>query len=476
MGGGTGTPTAIDDDARFEPNAASPLPKPPLPAHQVPDLHSVFKSVSADLPGLHASQATIDKLNSTERKILGAAPVTLLLSPSDVLVKNAQGQIDMAASETKLGDVVANFYPGAALGPDQRKSLVTSLKEIAVSPQAENVQMSPGACMVEFNPATGAGSNGISRQITGLPDSYIRPDKLAIMNDLFSKYALAHELGHCKEGTAGNAPQLHTLFVLNASDLMTAEASADNLARVQLNALPSSMMPHKKEELQAILDQRAISGMLVPGTTQGLHENKLLLMTEHATIGPILRPGADPVAALVAPGMANRSIDPFIGGQMLENGIKPQQPEMYQQAVDIKAKNPDQYDAVMHVFGLEATKQSPLLHYAAAKAMLEEGMFAKDSLARLNVEQYVKAMEHNVKPDLLADATGLIEPLRDTLHHMPADEREKLTVTAAKENAEALALLTDPKNRAGLESYFPTEPGKTPNASVPPPGPPPSAN
>jgi len=472
MGGGAGTSSATEqkERERFEPNTAPPPVKTPLPAHQVPDLHNVFKRVSTDLPNLRASQSTIDRLGPAERKILGTAPVTLLVSPSDVLVKNPKGEVDMAASQTKLGDVIANFYPGVALSDDEQKSLINGFREMEVTPQAANVQLGPQACMVQLNPATAMGTNGVTRQITGLPDSYLRPDKLAIMNESFSKYALSHEVGHCEEGANGNLPKQQALFVMYPADALSAEAAADSLARVELNALPSSLMPHKKEALQAILDQRAISGMLNPGETFGLHENKLLLMSDHATIGPLLRPGADPVVALVAPGLANRSIHHFLGEQTLENGIRPDSPKLYKQMMDMKAKEPEKYDMVMHLLGREASKEAPLLHYAVAKAMLEEGMFGKNSLTRLNVEQYVKAMERNVKPDLLADARTLVDPFRDTLRHMPAAEREKLVVTVAKEESEATALMNDPNNRAAPAPHASSPaPDKQPPPQIPPP-------
>jgi hypothetical protein len=470
MGGGaTGTSSASTTEReRYEPNASGPEVKTPLPTRQIPDLHGVFKSVSTDLPGVHASQATIDRLGPVERKILGSAPVTLVLSPADVLVKNEKGQVDMAASQTKLADVIANFYPGTALDEADKKNLINGFKEMEAMPQAANVQLEPQACMVQFNPATGAGANGLSRQITGLPDSYIRPDKLAIMNDLFGKYALSHEVGHCKEGTNGNGPKPNPLYVMQLADMMAGEAAADNLARVALNALPSSMMPHKKEGLQAILDQRAINGMLSPGDTYGLHEEKLLLLNDHATIGLLLRPDANPAAAVVAPGMANRSIHHFLGEQALENGVRPQDPDTYRQLTELKTKEPEKYDVIMHVLGREASRQSPLLHYAAAKAMLEEGVFKKDSLAHLNVEQYVKAMERNIKPDLLADAKTLVEPFRDSVRHMPAAEREKLTVTVAKENAEVIALLKDPENRVKPAPVPSPQPDKLPEPPAPP--------
>lgn len=469
MGGGaTGTSSASTTEReRYEPNASGPDAKTPLAAHAVPDLHGIFKSVSSDLPNLRASDATIKSLGPVERKILGSAPVTLVLSPSDVLVKNEKGEVDMAASQTKLADVLANFYPGKVLDETEKKSLIDGFREMEAMPQAANVQMEPQACMVQFNPATGAGTNGLSRQITGLPDSYLRPEKLAIMNDLFSKYALSHEVGHCKEGANGNGPSANPLYVMQLADLMAGEAAADNLARVALNALPSSMMPHKKEGLQAILDQRAINGMLSPGDTYGLHEEKLLLLNDHATIGLLLRPDANPAAAVVAPGMANRSIHHFLGEQALENGLRPQAPDAYRELTEMKAKDPAQYDIVMHVLGREASKQAPLVHYAVAKAMLEEGVFKKDSLAHLNVEQYVKAMERNVKPDLLADARALVEPFRDAVRHMPAAEREKLVVTAAKENAEALALLKDPENRVKPEPVPSPQPDKLPEPPAP---------
>ena len=99
--------------------------------------------------------------------------------------------------------------------------------------------------------------------------------------------------------------------------------------------------------------------------------------------------------------------------------------------------------------------------------MLEEGIFAKHSLARLNVEQYVRAMERNLKPDLLADAKTFVDPFRDTLRHMPAAEREKLIVTTAKEESEATALLNDPDNRA--KPAPPPAPDKQPPSQIPPP-------
>lgn len=398
------------------------------------DLRDHFTQVAPDLP-VYAAPSAVANLTPVERKLLGTAPVTLLLMSADVLVKKPDGQVDKTASAQKLTDTLKTFYPDYTLNKNNRDQMLETFIEMEKSPQAASFPMSGQVCMVEMNP----GAHGASALSMGLPESYLRPERLELMKKAFRDFTLGHELGHCSDGRAEAMPISADLPALTQT--LSREASADRQSLKSLQALDDKLLPDKKEALQAVLDERAISTML-RASDHYRTGNLDLNVNDHATVALLLRPEASPVTALLAPAMANRSIDTLVGYTDLSEIIR-KQPEARTMLAQM---GPEERREFVTLHGAEQLKSNPLMHYAAAKVLLDSGSFEQGSLARLDVERYVEAIERNLDPSLLEHEKTDIARFETTLKNMRSEDRARLSVTVAKEAAATQEALKDPNN------------------------------
>lgn len=398
------------------------------------DIRSHFAQVAPDLP-VYAAPSAAANLTAAERKLLATAPVTLLLTPADILVKKANGEVDRDASGRKLADTLKTFYPDYALTKNNRDAMIDTFVEMEKSPQAVNFPMSGNVCMVEMNP----GARTPSGQSTGVPDSYFRPERLELIKKSFREFTVGHELGHCNDGRAEPMPLNPTLPAYTQT--LAREASADRRSLKSLETLDDKTLPEKKETLQAILDERAISTML--RTSDHYQSGNLdLNVNDHATIGLLLRPDASPVTALLAPALANKSINTLVGYADLSDMIR-KQPEVKTMLAQM---GPDDRREFVSLHGAEQLRSNPLEHYAAAKALLASGSLEQGSIARLDVERYVEAMERNLDPTLLDHEKADIARFETALQNMKPADRAQLGITVAKEAQATQEALKDPNN------------------------------
>ena len=411
-------------------------------------LAASFADVSIRQPPVYASPYTAANLLPAEKAVLAKAGHTiLLLTPQDVLVKKDDGTLDQEASIRTLDDSLNRFLPKGAIDQKEKLALFHDLEQIDQDPLQASGHSEPHACIVLFQPDLKQGFT--ERQFTSLPEEILRPEKVAAINNTDRVATLAHELGHC----IPSAPDRNNT-ALFGGQVLSEEAKADTRGFVLLNALDKKTLPQKKEAIQDFMDQRAISGMITnhDSLDYRIHTGMQLSLNEHATIGLLLRPSVSPVTALLAPGLANRAIYHVLGEQrVLEDDIRVGNPENYKNLKDEKEKTPAVYDRDIEELGEDYAQQNPLLHYAAAKALLEEGYFQENSLAHLNVEQYVNAMERMVKPDILRDNKVYIDEFRTALRRTDQPLEEKLTVTVAKEQALTLAVLANRRNAPHVE-------------------------
>ncbi len=398
------------------------------------DIRSHFTQVAPDLP-VYAAPTAAASLTEAEKKILATAPVTLLLTPADILVKKPDGAVDRDASGRKLTDTLKTFYPDYTLTKNNRDQMIDTFIQMEKSPQAVNYPMSGNVCMVEMNP----GARTPSGQSTGVPDSYFRPERLELIKKSFREFTVGHELGHCRDGRAEPMPLNATLPAYTQT--LAREASADRQSIKSLETLDDKTLPDKREALQAIMDERAISTML--NSSNHYQSGSLSLdVNDHATVGLLLRPDASPVTALLAPALANRSIDTLIGRVDYVESLK-KHPDIYGALMQM---DPETRQGTIADHGASEAEKNPLIHYAAAKALLNSGSFGQGSLARLEVERYVEAMERNLDPNLIEHEKADIARFESALQAMKPAERAQLDVTVASEAAATQEALKDPDN------------------------------